>query len=210
MAAGLNRIYQMLFAAFGPQKWWPADSAFEVMVGAILTQNTSWHNVTKAIDNLKKHDMLDPHKLLKLPEKKLAAFIRPAGFYNLKAKRLRNFLKFFIERYSGDARKMSRPAAKTLRAELLSINGIGEETADSILLYALKKPVFVVDAYTRRIFARHGFIRDSASYEQIQNIFLARLPADEKKFNEYHALLVRLGKEFCLKNSPRCEKCPIK
>ncbi len=210
MARRINLIYRRLHSFFGIQRWWPADTPFEVMVGAILTQNTNWLNVEKAINNLKKRKLLKPHALYRLPHKRLACLIRPAGSYNIKAKRINNFLKFFINNYGADAKKMSGVDTLSLRQQLLSVNGVGPETADSILLYALDKPVFVVDAYTKRILLRHHLIGEDASYDKIQNLFMKNLKFEVKLFNEYHALLVKLGKEFCLKNKPRCDLCPLK
>jgi len=206
----LPLIYRKLYSYFGPQHWWPAQSRFEVIVGAILTQNTNWCNVEKAIDNLKKRNLLKPDILYILPDRKLSRLIKPAGYYNIKAKRLKNFLKFFIKRYQGNISKMAFASTESLRKELLEVNGIGPETADSILLYALNKPVFVVDAYTKRIILRHGLIKEDTNYDKIQEFFTRRLKKDTKLFNEYHALLVKLGKEFCLKKKPRCSICPIK
>ncbi len=180
------------------------------MIGAILTQNTNWLNVEKAINNLKKRKLLKPHALYRLPHKRLACLIRPAGYYNIKAKRINNFLKFFINNYGADAKKMSGVDTLSLRQQLLSVNGVGPETADSILLYALDKPIFVVDAYTRRILLRHHLIGEDAGYDKIQNLFMKNLKSVVELFNEYHALLVKLGKEFCLKNKPRCGLCPLK
>jgi len=210
MARRINLIYRRLRSFFGIQRWWPADTPFEVMIGAILTQNTNWLNVEKAINNLKKRKLLKPHALYRLPHKRLACLIRPAGYYNIKAKRLKNFLKFFMNNYGADAKKMSGIDTLYLRQQLLSVNGVGPETADSILLYALDKPVFVVDAYTRRILLRHHLIGEDAGYDKIQNLFMKNLKPAVRLFNEYHALLVKLGKEFCLKNKPRCDLCPLK
>jgi endonuclease-3 related protein len=205
----LKSIYKKLFFRFGPQGWWPADDRFEVIIGAILTQNTNWGNVEKAISNIKNKKLLTPQKLYCLSSKKLASLIRPAGYYNIKTKRLKSFLKFFFESYGGDIRKLTRADRGLLREDLLCVNGIGEETADSILLYALEKPIFVIDAYTRRIFLRYGLIKDKYRYVDIQNLLMRSLKADVKLFNEYHALLVKLGKEYCLKNRPRCRICPL-
>ncbi|MDD2927944.1 MAG: endonuclease III domain-containing protein [Candidatus Omnitrophica bacterium] len=205
----LNLIYRKLYSHFGPQRWWPADTAFEVMVGAILTQNTSWPNVEKAISNLKKHKVLKPARLDHLPVKKLAKLIRSAGFYNIKAKRLKEFLNYFINDYGASIKKISKVKVTPLRKELLAIKGVGPETADSILLYALHKPVFVIDAYTRRIFSRHKFIKEDATYDQIQRLFRINLKKDVKLFNEYHALLVALAKNYCLKSTPKCSVCPL-
>lgn len=203
------RIYTTLIAHFGPQGWWPAGSPFEVMVGAILTQNTSWRNVEKAIANLKQAKALSLKRMYKMPSRRLAALIRPAGYYNLKAERLKNFLKFFIASYSGDLKKMRRQGVAELRRRLLTVKGIGLETADSILLYALDKPSFVVDAYTRRIFSRHKLVREGADYEEVRNFITQNVKNEVKLFNEYHALLVRLGKDYCLKRNPRCRTCPL-
>jgi endonuclease-3 related protein len=206
----LGRIYQRLYSCFGRQHWWPAQSPFEVMVGSILTQNTNWGNVEKAIQNLKEHKVLSPKGLYGLSERRLAELIRPAGYYNVKAKRLREFLKFLFKEYRGSVTKMFSVDAPRLRRQLLCVSGIGPEPADSILLYALKKPVFVVDAYTRRIFSRHKFICEGAGYDEVANLFMRHLKKDTRLFNEYHALIVRLGKDFCLKNKPRCGICPLK
>jgi endonuclease III related protein len=180
------------------------------MVGAILTQNTSWGNVEKAIGNLKKHRLLNPARLRGLSQKELSRLIMPAGYYNVKAKRLKNFLKFFFERYKGDVNKMSTVDTAVLRSQLLSVNGIGPETADSILLYALHKPVFVVDAYTKRVISRHRLIKEDAGYGDVQTLFMDNLERKEKLFNEYHALLVKLAKDFCRKSKPKCDSCPLK
>lgn len=209
MNSKLADIYDKLYAYFGPQHWWPAATAFEVIVGAILTQNTSWLNVEKAINNLKKQKLLDPLQLYKVPRPKLSKVIRPAGYYNIKAKRLKEFVNFLFNNYKGGLKEMSLQDTFTLRRQLLSVNGIGPETADSILLYALNKPIFVIDAYTKRIFSRHSLFDSGVSYEQAQNVFMENLKADEKLFNEYHALLVKLAKEFCLKNKPKCDICPL-
>lgn len=209
MKRKLNRIFSRLYAAFGAQHWWPADTAFEVMVGAILTQNTNWSNVKKAITALKEKKLLNPHKLYRLPPKELAALIRSAGYYNIKAARIRSFLKFFFATYAGKIKSMAQGDLLTLRKQLLAVNGIGPETADSILLYALNKPIFVVDAYTKRVFFRHGLIKEEADYSQVQGIFMRNLKKDTKLFNEYHALLVKLAKDYCHKQSPKCEICPL-
>ena len=206
----LYTIYKKLYCYFGQQNWWPGKSPFEVMVGAILTQNTNWNNVERAIRNLKREKLLSVSKLSKIPRSKLAYLIKPTGYYNIKAKRLNSFLKFFQKNYQGSVKKMSLEDTIQLRRKLLSVNGIGQETADSILLYALNKPVFVIDAYTKRIFFRHHFIQDDAEYEKIQALFMKNIKNNVKLFNEYHALLVRLGKEFCRKNNPRCNTCPLK
>lgn len=204
----LKDIYDLLFKRFGLQHWWPGETPFEVIVGAILTQNTNWTNVEKAIGNLKKADVLTPNPLHRLDIKKLAELIRPAGYFNIKAKRLKNFLDWFFENYQGELARLENVPTSQLREELLSVKGVGPETADSILLYALNRPVFVVDAYTARICSRHHLIGEDADYRGIQEIFESNLPSDIQLFNEYHALLVHLGKDFC-KPTPRCDSCPI-
>ena len=206
----LISAYSKLYESYGPQGWWPGHGRFEMIVGAILTQNTAWSNVRKAIKNLKAGGCLSsPAKLHELETKKLARLIRPAGYYNVKAKRLRNFTKFLADRYAGSLARLSKLKTARLRQELLGVNGIGPETCDSILLYAFRRPVFVVDAYTKRIFSRHGFFAEDADYESVQNLFMKALPPDEGIFNEYHALIVRLGK-VCCRKKPVCEKCPLK
>jgi len=204
----LKKIYDLLFERFGPQHWWPGDTPFEVTVGAILTQNTNWSNVERAIANLKKERLLSPDKLHALAPAKLAEMIRPAGYFNIKAKRLKNFLDWLFENYAGELKNLEKIPTDVLRCELLSIKGVGQETADSILLYALDRPVFVVDAYTARIASRHHLLDEGADYGEIQELFESNLPADVNLFNEYHALLVRLGKEFC-RPTPRCHSCPL-
>ncbi|MBU0503541.1 MAG: hypothetical protein ABH882_04425 [Candidatus Omnitrophota bacterium] len=206
----LKLIYKRLYSFFGPQHWWPAETPFEVMVGAILTQNTNWSNVEKAVNNLKKRKVLSVKRLHKLPPEEIALLIRSAGYYNIKAERIKNFLDFLNVHYKGNIRKMARAETNKLRQGLLSVNGIGPETADSILLYALSKPVFVIDAYTKRVFSRHGFILGDCDYHIAQDLFSKNLRNEVKLFNEYHALIVKLGKEFCLKNNPKCGICPLK
>jgi len=205
----LDLIYRLLYRHFGPQYWWPAKSPFEVMVGAILTQNTSWSNVEKVIANLKKHKVLTPLKIYQLPKGKLARLIRSAGYYNIKAVRLKAFLKFFINNYRASISKISKASLPVLRRELLSVKGVGPETADSILLYALNKPVFVIDAYTKRIFSRHKLLPQEVSYPEAQMFFMSGLKNDVKLFNEYHALLVALAKAYCSKSKPKCSLCPL-
>lgn len=205
----LISIYRQLYARFGPQQWWPGDTPFEVMVGAILTQNTNWSNVEKAIGNIKEKRLLTPSGLRGLSHARLASLIRSAGYYNIKARRLRNFIDFFLKRYGGNVRKMRSADTRLLREQLLCVNGIGPETADSILLYALDRPVFVADAYTKRIVSRHGLVGKDDDYAAVQGLFMRNLKSDARLFNEYHALLVRLGKEFCLKGKPKCEGCPL-
>jgi len=202
-------IYEILLSHFGPQEWWPGDTVFEIMVGAVLTQNTNWTNVTKAIENLKKEDLLLFEKLYGLPVELLAEKIKPAGYFNLKAARLKNLLDFIAEEYSGSLEDMFAEDALNLREHILTVKGIGPETADSILLYAGKKPVFVVDTYTHRIFSRHNVIAEEEGYYEIQEYFTLSLPEEVGLYNEYHALIVRLGKEFCKKSKPLCSRCPL-
>ena len=209
MKRRLNRIFLRLYSAFGPQHWWPADSSFEVIVGAILTQNTSWANVEKAILRLKEKKLLDARRLLVLSLNKLAVLIKSAGYYNVKAARLKNFIRFFFAMYAGNIKRMGSQDLMILRKQLLAVKGVGPETADSILLYALNKPVFVIDAYTKRIFSRHHLLEEDVTYEQAQDIFMRNLKNDAGLFNEYHALLVKLGKDYCRKQNPKCEICPL-
>ena len=204
----LNEVYQRLFDCFGPQHWWPGQTQFEIITGAILTQNTNWANVEKAIANLKSANCLTPERLYHLDVSQLAEYIRPAGYYNIKTKRLKNFINWLFENYDGRLTNLETVDTDQLRAELLAINGIGFETADSILLYALARPVFVVDAYTARIAFRHQLIEPDANYEQLRELFQSNLPEDTQLFNEYHALLVRVGKEFC-RPKARCPGCPL-
>lgn len=204
----LRDIHRRLSRHYGPLHWWPGESPFEVMVGAILTQNTAWTNVEKAIANLKKKNLLDPHKLYRLKPAALARLIKPAGFFRLKAKRLRHFLEFFLEECGGDVAKLKRRPADLLRRKLLAVNGIGPETADSILLYALAKPVFVIDAYTKRILSRHYLAKKEATYHELQDLFLKRLKPDVSLFNAYHAEIVHTAKDFC-RTKPRCVACPL-
>ena len=201
-------IYETLNAHFGDLHWWPGDSPFEVIVGAILTQNTAWRNVERAINNLKLKRLLSPEGILKTEDQALADLIRPAGYYNVKTQRLKSFLRFLYEEYNGNLCNMFAEDLWYLRRKLLKVKGIGEETADSILLYAGGKPIFVIDAYTRRILLRHDIIRGDATYKDIQSLFMTHLPEDVPLYNQYHALLVNVGKSFC-HNKPRCDVCPL-
>lgn len=207
--AELMGVYRVLFEAFGPQGWWPAASPFEVVVGAILTQGTNWRNVERAIGNLRRERALSPRRLAALPRERLARLIRPAGYHHVKADRLRSFLRHLARHHGGSVRRLLSAPAAPLREELLGVHGIGPETADSILLYAAARPVFVVDAYTRRILSRHGLAAADLGYAPLQAIFSRALPPDAALFNEFHALLVRLGKEYCRPRHPRCPDCPL-
>jgi endonuclease-3 related protein len=206
----LEAYYRALLKHFGPQGWWPAETPFEVMVGTILTQNTAWTNVEKAILNLKAGGLLDPRRLHEVDIVTLASALRPAGYFNVKANRLKSFIDWFMARAGGDVEKLQSIAPERLRDDLLEVRGIGRETADSILLYALGVPVFVVDAYTHRVLSRHGLVpEEEATYEEMKDLFERNLPRDAKLYNEFHALLVATGKEFC-RPIPRCEKCPLR
>ena len=204
----LDTIYRKLSSHFGPMKWWPGDTPFEMIVGAILTQNTAWRNVVQAIRNLKEARALSPRALRGLSEAKLARLIRPSGYFRVKARRLRSFIDFLFERHQGSLARMFRRPLPKLREELLGVSGIGPETADSILLYAGGMPSFVVDTYTRRVFGRHYFLGEDASYEEMKSLFEESLPVDVPLYNEYHALIVNLGKDYC-RPRPRCEGCPL-
>jgi len=202
-------IYRKLYRAYGPRHWWPGETPFEVMVGAILTQNTSWRNVEKAIQHLKGKGFLNIRGIHQLKKSELASLIKSSGYYRIKADRLKAFVFFLVKNFNGDIERMVKEDLETLRPKLLAVKGIGPETADSILLYSLRKPIFVVDAYTKRVLLHHGMISERASYEEIQRLFMDHLPHEEKLFNEYHALLVHLGKTVC-KKIPRCDICPMK
>ena len=204
----LMEIYDRLYRAFGPQHWWPGDTAFEMMVGAILTQNTSWLNVEKAMGVLKRKGVLTPEGLRQLKKPALASMIRSSGYYRIKADRLKAFIEFLWEDYGGSIKRMGAKPADELREKLLQVKGVGPETADSILLYGVRKPVFVIDAYTNRILSRHGILSEKVSYDEAQRLFMDHLPHDEKLFNEYHALIVRVGKTLC-KKTPKCGICPL-
>jgi endonuclease-3 related protein len=201
-------IYNRLFQHYGPQHWWPGETRLEIIVGAILTQNTNWNNVEKAIVNLRTNRLLTVEALHRISPDSLAQLIRPAGYFNIKANRLKNFIQWVFEKHHGQIDDLHEISSSVLREQLLSICGIGPETADSICLYAFEKPFFVVDAYTARIFGRHGMIEPGSGYEQIQEMFHASLPKDTSLFNEYHALLVHVGKKHC-KRKAVCESCPL-
>lgn len=205
----LLNMYEAMHAALGPSYWWPGESAFEVMVGAVLTQNTNWKNVARAIDNLKDADLLHPEKLYALPESELAELIRPAGYFRLKAGRLKNLLVFLKNECRFDVDSLRDEDMFNLRDKLLAVRGIGPETADSILLYAFEMPSFVVDAYTKRLANRHGFLPEEVDYEELRAYYMDVLPEDVQLYNEYHALIVRTAKNWCKKKKPLCETCPL-
>lgn len=204
----LMGIYRALLSEFGHRNWWPAETPFEVMVGAVLTQNTAWTNVEKAIANLKGEGLLCSRRLLRAGEQRVARLIRPSGYFNVKATRLKALVEWFCGRANGKVETLRDAPTDALRGELLGLKGVGPETADSILLYALERPVFVVDAYTRRAFSRHGAFPPSVKYDGMRAFFEQRLPRDIALYNEYHALIVELGKTYC-RPTPRCEECPV-
>ena len=209
MPLDLIGIYDRLFSAYGEQHWWPGSDAFEIIVGAILTQQVAWKNVEKAIDALKGAGLMDPETLLRAPLDEVAALIRPTIYYNQKAKKLRSFLQFLQQHHHGDLADLFALSVPAMREELLSVHGIGEETADSIILYAAEKPSFVIDAYTRRIMQRLGLISGTEAYAALRALFMQNIPADVKLYNEYHALFVRHGKERCRSRAPVCSGCPL-
>jgi endonuclease-3 related protein len=206
----LPRWYEALYKALGPQHWWPAETPFEVIVGAILTQNTTWANVERAIANLRTAGALTPEALGRVPLAKLARLVKPSGYFRQKARKLKAFVRFLYKRYDGSLEKMFQTPTERLREELLRVNGIGPETADSILLYAGNHPIFVVDAYTKRILVRHGFTDAKAKYDNVRLLFERHLPRDPALYNEYHALLVHVGKNWCRPREARCDACPLR
>ncbi len=205
----LLEIHHRLLDHFGPLGWWPGESPFEVMVGAVLTQNTAWSRVEPAIENLRREGLLEARRLRAVSRERLVKLIRPAGTYRVKARYLRAMLDWLVERYGGDVERALAGETAAKRAELLSLPGIGRETADSILLYAGGHPVFVVDAYTRRIFSRHGLLRGDEDYDRIRERFEAGLPRSAPVLNELHAQIVNVGKEYCRPRKPRCGDCPL-
>jgi len=211
MAVGskLEQIFSLLAAHYGPLHWWPADTPFEVALGAVLTQNTAWTNVEKAIANLRMTSALDAPAIRNLKRAELEDLIRPAGFFRQKAERLQLFVEYLFTVHGGSLESMLAGALQDVRHELLALKGVGPETADSILLYAGGHPSFVVDAYTRRLLERLGLIDGRESYEQIRALFMENLPADAELFNEYHALIVELCKDVCRKRDPRCSRCSL-
>ena len=204
----LIAIFNALFQAFGPQQWWPAESPFEVIVGAILTQNTAWKNVEKAITAMRDQGLLDLGPLLQVPEAELASLIRASGYFNQKARKLKHFCEYVQTHWNGDLHGFLEQDMENLRSQLLGLRGIGPETADSIVLYAAEKPSFVVDTYTYRIFSHHGWVPEELSYEELRSFFMDSLAPDVGLFKEYHALLVRCGHLYCRRRF-RCTECPL-
>jgi endonuclease-3 related protein len=208
-SAVLQSYFNSLSTALGPMNWWPAKTPFEVIVGAILTQSTAWANVEQALTNLRNARLLSPARMERVPERRLAHLIRPSGYFRQKAKKLKAFSGFLRKHYAGSLVKMFGTPTVVLRGELLAVHGIGPETADSILLYAGGHPVFVVDAYTHRILRRHGLSSGTEDYSSVQSYFENNLPRDPALYNEFHALIVNTGKNWCRKSRPRCEDCPL-
>lgn len=209
MQQRLLNIFDILLKTFGNRHWWPGETPLEIIVGAVLTQNTSWKNVEKAIANLKDAGLMDIDGLYGVPDDVVAENIYSSGYYNLKAKRLKNLINVIHEEYESSIEQLKLNELFVVRKRLLAIKGVGEETADSILLYALEKPVFVIDAYTKRFLANHGLYEGFCTYGEAQEFFTSNLPSDVYLFNEYHALIVALGQNYCFK-VPKCEACPLK
>lgn len=208
MTAPVQDAFDRLLTSYGPQRWWPGEGPFEILVGTVLVQNTNWRNVEKAIDNLREAGVMTPEKLFALDPEELSELIRPAGYYQVKTKRLRNLLRLIVDRYDGSLETMFAGDMHALREELLGVNGVGPETADCILLYVGNFPKFIADGYAMRVAARHGWIEFEADYHGLQDFFESRLPAEAPLYNEYHALLVKVGKEHC-KTKPICSGCPL-
>lgn len=204
----IHAVFHRLFDAFGPQHWWPADTPFEVIAGAILTQNTAWKNVEKSLEALRRHGLMSPEAIHAVPDEELASLIRPSGYYNRKAKKLKAFCSYLMDHREGDLDRLLSQDMDQLRPELLQIYGIGPETADSILLYAAHQPSFVVDTYTHRIFSRHGLVPEEADYDELRDYFMDCLEPDVSFFQEYHALIVRAGHLHC-RRKPFCSSCPL-
>ena len=208
-------IYRLLYRHFGPQNWWPVSdpkspfARFEIATGAILTQNTNWKNVESALKNLKEAGRLSPEGIGSISEEEFSEIIRPSGYFRVKAKRLKNYVDFLMENYDGDVDSSLSGELSDVRKNLLSVSGIGPETADSILLYAGERPVFVIDVYTKRVLARHDLASMDSTYDELQSLFMKNLPEDTALFNEYHALFVAVGKRFCRPKEPLCSECPL-
>ena len=205
----LREIYDALREEFGHRSWWPGDGPFEVMVGAILTQNTNWDNVETAIDNLKERDVLNPPAILNVEQEDLQDLVRPAGYYRQKAARVKRLSQWLMDNCDGAVELLQKWPRDELRKELVSIRGVGPETADSIMLYALDKPVFVVDTYTLRVTTRHGLIERNCTYYDLQNLFQDHLPEDLDLYRDFHAQLVEVGKRYC-RPTPKCQNCPVR
>ncbi|MDQ7833043.1 MAG: endonuclease III domain-containing protein [Desulfovibrionaceae bacterium] len=205
----LMNMFQAMLDSLGPSRWWPGETPFEVAIGAILTQNASWTNVEQAIANLKAAGVFAPKAMFDLPEARLAELIRPSGYFRLKAGRLKNLLGFLKTECGFDITALAGRDLSAMREKFLSVRGIGPETADSILLYALDYPTFVVDAYTRRLLSRHGLVPEEAGYDEMREFFMDVLDPDPRLYNEYHALIVRTGKSWCKKAAGRCGECPL-
>ncbi len=208
--AALHDYFDVLYGTLGPQHWWPGRTPFEVIVGAILTQSTAWTNVERAIANLRRERLLTPRALERVPTTRLARLVRPSGYFRQKAKKLKAFVRFLRERFGGSLARMFRTPTAELRELLLGVHGIGPETADSILLYAGNHAVFVVDAYTRRVLLRHGLMGEKAGYEDMRALLESSLPRDVRLYNEFHALLVNVGKNWCRPREPKCDSCPLR
>lgn len=208
-ASSLEAMYRAMFEALGPSGWWPGETPFEIAVGAILTQNTNWKNVEKAIANLKAAGLLEPGPMHRAALESLQELIRPSGYFRMKAVKLKNFLSLLQDAADLDMDRLAAYPMQELRPMLLSVKGVGPETADSILCYALGKPSFVVDAYTYRILGRHGLAGEEADYHELRDLFMDNLPEDQALFNEFHALLVRVGHNWCKKKEPLCDGCPL-
>lgn len=204
----LMEIYRVLLLEFGHQKWWPADTQLETIVGIVLTQNVSWKNASLAIGNLKNNGLMQIEKILHTNESEIACLIKSSRYYNLKAKRLKNIIQFIFDRYNGNIELMCLQDQGVLRNQLLQIKGLGQESVDSILLYVCSKPIFVIDAYTKRIISRLGYLNPDQNYADYQNFFMKNLPQNVNLFKDYHAQIVRLGNEYCNKN-PKCHQCPL-
>ncbi len=207
-AKRLLDIYERMASHYGPTHWWPGDTPFEIAIGAILTQNTAWTNVEKAIANLKRGRLMNPRAILDADDALLHEVLRPSGYFRIKTLRVRSFCRHLVDRYGGSMARMAKQPLDALRPELLAIPGIGPETADDILLYACAKPVFVVDAYTRRILSRHGLVEPKIGYEELRAFFERQLPNEVHLFKEYHGLIVWTGKDYC-RSKPNCEGCPL-
>lgn len=205
-----HAVYRALFNAWGPQHWWPGRTRLEIIVGAILTQNTAWSNVEKAIRILRREKALTVEALHQAPEERLAEWIRPAGYFRVKARRIKAFIHMLRDQHNGNLNRLFAQPTPALREQLLAVNGIGPETADSILLYAGGHRVFVVDAYTRRFLNRHHWAHEHHTYDEIARLFMEAMPCDVPTCNEFHALIVRLGKETCRARQPKCAECPLR